>query len=77
MESIIIDIQAAGESLIQTIRSRRTAWKADELADVLAMSQKHILKMAQEQRIPSYRLGGAVRFDPGAVANWLEEKHVG
>jgi excisionase family DNA binding protein len=77
MESIITDIQAAGESLIQTIRSRRTAWKADELADVLAMSQKHVLKMAKEQRIPSYRLGGAVRFDPGAVANWLEEKHVG
>jgi excisionase family DNA binding protein len=77
MESIIIDIRAAGESLIQTIRSRRTAWKADELADLLAMSQKHILKLAKDQRIPSYRLGGAVRFDPGAVANWLEEKHVG
>jgi excisionase family DNA binding protein len=77
MESITIDIQAAGESLIQTIRSRRTALRADELADLLAMSQKHVLKLAKEQRMPSYRLGGAVRFDPGAVANLLEEKHVG
>jgi excisionase family DNA binding protein len=77
LSNFSVNIQAAGESLIQTIRSRRTAWKADELADVLSLSQKHILKLAKEQRIPSYRLGGAVRFDPGAVANWLEEKHVG
>lgn len=75
--SAVIDIQAAGESIIETIRSQRTAWTAAQLSELLGMSQKHVLKMAKEQRMPSYRIGGSVRFDPGAVATWLEERHVG
>ncbi len=64
-------------SIVAQIRSRRKAWTAAELAEIIGLSQKHILKMAKAQRIPSYRLGGSVRFDPSSVANWLEGRSVG
>jgi excisionase family DNA binding protein len=77
-EGVLAEIMAAAdETLIAHIRSRRRAWTAAELADVLSMSAKHILKMAKEQRMPSYRIGGSVRFDPSATADWLERRSVG
>jgi excisionase family DNA binding protein len=74
---VLIDIHAAGESVVETIRSRQKAMGAKDVADLLGMTRKHILKLAKEQRMPSYRLGGAVRFDPGKVADWLESRSVG
>jgi excisionase family DNA binding protein len=51
------------------------AWRllktADELADILAVSRITIFKQAKAGRIPSFRIGTCVRFDPRAVANWL------
>lgn len=60
-------------SLAETIRARKTAWKAEELSVLLALSQKHLYKLAKQGRIPSYHIGGAVRFDPHTTANWLEK----
>ena len=77
IEELIIDIQAAGESVVESIRSRQTAMGAEDLAGILGLSRKHILKLAKAQRMPSYRLGGAVRFDPGRIADWLESRSVG
>lgn len=74
-----VDLMAAAEveSLISHIRARRRAWTAAELAEILSLSAKHLLKMAKEQRMPSYRIGGSVRFDPSATADWLERRSVG
>ena len=73
----VFDIHGAGESVVESFRSRRTAMVAEDVADLLGLTRKHILKLAKMQRMPSYRLGGAVRFDPGKVADWLESKSVG
>lgn len=64
------------ETLVDRIRNRRAAWTADELADLLALSRKHIYKLAKAGRMPSLRIGGAIRFDPKATANWLEGKTI-
>jgi excisionase family DNA binding protein len=61
-------------SIISQIRSRRSAWTADQLATLFEMSSKTIYKMAAKGRIPSIRIGGVVRFDPRATADWLEAK---
>jgi excisionase family DNA binding protein len=61
-------------SIISHIRSRRSAWTADQLAALFEMSSKTIYKMAASGRIPSFRIGGVVRFDPGATADWLEAR---
>src|SRR5260370_22320798 len=59
------------ESLASLVRRRRTAWTAEELAEVLSLSRKHIYKLAKKGRMPSLRIGGAIRFDPHATAAWL------
>lgn len=64
------------ESLASLVRRRRTAWTAEELAEVLSLSRKHIYKMAKKGRIPSLRIGGAIRFDPHTTAAWLESKAI-
>jgi excisionase family DNA binding protein len=61
-------------NLVSHIRGRRSAWTADTLGELLGLSPKSLYKMANEGRIPSYRIGGAVRFDPQITADWLESK---
>jgi excisionase family DNA binding protein len=63
-------------SLPAQLRKRRTALKVDEVAELLAVTSKHIYKMAHEGRIPSIRIGGAVRFDPHVTAQWLEDASI-
>lgn len=64
------------ESLAALVRRRRTAWTAEELAEVLSLSRKHIYKLAKKGRMPSLRIGGAIRFDPHVTATWLESKAI-
>ena len=69
-------LNSESESLASLVRQRRTAWTAEELAEVLSLSRKHIYKMAKKGRMPSLRIGGAIRFDPHATAAWLESKAI-
>ncbi|MBZ5616525.1 MAG: helix-turn-helix domain-containing protein [Acidobacteriia bacterium] len=50
------------------------ALTANELAHVLAVSRITIFKQAKAGRIPSFRIGTCVRFDPVVVAKWLRER---
>lgn len=77
LEFLIDSLMAAGESLVEVIRNRSRAMTAEELSELLGLSRKHVYKLAKARRMPSYRLGGAIRFDPGAVATWLESRSVG
>jgi excisionase family DNA binding protein len=47
------------------------AMTADTLANLLGVSKITIFKMAKAGRIPSFRVGTCVRFDPRKVADWL------
>jgi excisionase family DNA binding protein len=58
-------------SLADQIESYSHALKAAELAEVLSVSRITVFKMAKAGRIPSFRIGTCVRFDPRAVATWL------
>ena len=69
-------LNSESESLASLVRQRRTAWTAEELAEVLSLSRKHIYKLAKKGRMPSLRIGGAIRFDPHATAAWLESKAI-
>jgi excisionase family DNA binding protein len=64
------------ETLASIVRSRRTAWTAEELAEILNLSRKHIYKLAKHGRMPHTRYGGAVRFDPHITACWMESKNI-
>jgi len=60
-----------GCSLPQRIERIKRAITANEVAEFLAVSPITIYKMAQAGRLPSFRIGTAVRFDPRALAEWL------
>ena len=59
------------KSLADVIESYRHDLKAAELAELLAVSRITVFKLAKAGRIPCFRVGTCVRFDPRAVAKWL------
>lgn len=62
------------KSLPDQIQRINHALTAAELAELLAVSRITIFKHAAAGRIPSFRLGTCVRFEPKSVANWLRRK---
>ena len=58
-------------SLPDRIERIGRALTADELASMLTVSRITIFKQAKAGRIPSFRIGTCVRFDPKTVAQWL------
>ena len=58
-------------ALADRIERFSRALTAKQLAAVLAVSKIVIYKLAKAGRLPSFRIGTCVRFDPKAVANWL------
>ena len=58
-------------SLADRIERTGRALNANELAELLAVSKVTVFKHAKAGRIPSFRVGTCVRFDPRAVARWL------
>jgi len=62
---------AKGQTLADQIELIGRALTAKELARLLSVSTITIFKQAKAGRIPCFRIGTCVRFDPRVVANWL------
>jgi len=58
-------------SIADQIEKIGRALTAKEIATLLHVSPITIFKQAAAGRIPSFRVGTCVRFDPRAVAQWL------
>jgi excisionase family DNA binding protein len=58
-------------SLADRIERIGRALTANELAEMLTVSKITVFKQAKAGRIPSFRVGTCVRFDPRSVAQWL------
>jgi excisionase family DNA binding protein len=58
-------------TLADRVERMGRALTANELAEMLAVSKITIFKHAKAGRIPSFRVGTCVRFDPRSVAQWL------
>jgi len=61
-------------SLADQIEQMGRALTAEDLAKLLSVSKVTIFKQAAAGRIPSFRIGTCVRFDPKTVANWLRQQ---
>jgi excisionase family DNA binding protein len=61
------------KSLPDQIERIGHALTAAELATLLALSRITVFKLAKAGRIPCFRIGSCVRFDPRSVANWLRK----
>jgi len=63
-------------NLIEQLESRTGAMKVAELCELLGVDDKHVYRMAAHGKLPSFHVGGSVRFDPQEVANWLRNKYM-
>jgi excisionase family DNA binding protein len=48
----------------------------EAVAEHLGVSVRHVRRLVFERRIPYLKWGHLLRFDPVAVAEWLEEARV-
>ncbi len=48
---------------------------ADAVAEQLAMSPRWVLAEARSGRLSHYIIGRRVRFDPAAIAKWIDDHH--
>jgi excisionase family DNA binding protein len=48
----------------------------DAVAEALGVTPRHIRRLVAERRIPFFKVGKFVRFDPGALDLWLDQTRV-
>lgn len=65
------DSTGPATDLPSRIERERGALTAPKLAGLLGMSRATIYELASRGRIPHFRIGSMVRFDPTVIAAWL------
>jgi excisionase family DNA binding protein len=61
-------------NLADSLDRRTTALTVSDVAGLLTISERQVCKLAPENRIPSFKIGDSVPFDPAAFATWLRHK---
>jgi putative molybdopterin biosynthesis protein len=61
-------------TLIQILENRAEALNVQQVAEILGVSDKHIYGLAAQGKLPAFRVGKAIRFDPTDVADWSAGK---
>jgi excisionase family DNA binding protein len=61
-------------NLVEILQEKSQALTVSELAILLRISQRQLYKLAAGNRIPSFKIGASVRFDPASVAAWLGQR---
>ena len=60
--------------LAESLAHRATALTVSDVASLLNISERQVYKLAAEGRIPCFKIGNSVRFDPATIAAWLRQK---
>jgi excisionase family DNA binding protein len=62
----------APTTIIERIRSMRSALSVTEFADLMGMGRNTVYTLVRSGRIPSMKVGSVLRLDPVIIADWLE-----
>ncbi len=60
--------------LADSLDGKTRALIVADVAELLNVSERQVYKLVAEHRIPCFKIGGSIRFDPLAVALWLRMK---
>ena len=63
---------AAG--LTDGLDGKRHALVVTDIAELLRISERQVYKLVAAHRIPCFKIGGSIRFDPSAISVWLRQK---
>jgi excisionase family DNA binding protein len=58
-------------SILEQLEKLNRALKSKDLEEMLALSKATISREVASGRLPCYRIGSSLRFDPPKVADWL------
>jgi excisionase family DNA binding protein len=61
-------------SIIEQLERFDRALTSKDLEQLLAVSKATISREASAGRLPCFRIGSSLRFDPKAVAEWLQSR---
>ena len=48
----------------------------DQLAERLGTTVRHVRRLVAERRLPYYKVGRLVRFDPAEITQWLQTRRI-
>jgi excisionase family DNA binding protein len=68
------DLNDKTGGLTDSLDGRRRALVVADIAELLNISERQVYKLVAKHRIPCFKIGGSIRFDPVAISAWLREK---
>lgn len=51
-------------------------WKVPDVAACLGITPKGVYGLVEKRRIPFLRIGNRLRFEPGRIRDWIQQKRV-
>lgn len=60
--------------LADSLHGKARALRVIDIATLLNISERQVYNLAAQHRIPNFRIGASIRFDPVVIANWLRQK---
>ena len=60
--------------LTDCLDAKRRALVVTDIAELLSISERQVYKLVAAHRIPCFKIGGSIRFDPVAISGWLRQK---
>jgi excisionase family DNA binding protein len=68
------DISKISVGLTDCLDGKRRALVVTDIAELLSISERQVYKLVAAHRIPCFKIGGSIRFDPLAISVWLRQK---
>jgi excisionase family DNA binding protein len=72
LQTVSAEAKGQPSTLADRIERIGRVLTAKELAEILSVSTITIFKQAKAGRMPCFRIGTCVRFDPRAIATWRQ-----
>ena len=68
------DLSEKSGGLTDCLEGRKHALVVTDIAELLSISERKVYILVAEHRIPCFKIGGSIRFDPFAISAWLRQK---
>jgi excisionase family DNA binding protein len=65
-----------GDRSVLNTNARDPLLDVDAVAQALGVTSRHVRRLVAERRIPFFKVGKFVRFDPGELDVWLDQQRM-
>jgi excisionase family DNA binding protein len=63
-------------SILKKLRECSEPLNVKEVAELLCVSEATIQRWVRGREVPALRIGDTIRFDPGLLADWIEQRSI-